>query len=287
MSSLNNILVRSDDRYKYKPTPQLLKWVGNKQRYAKEITQKFDTEYNKYIEPFIGTGAILGTFKPNEAVAGDILKPLVDLWVLVKNNPDKIMSYYSTVYEDYCKDKKETYDRIKAKYNKKPNPLDLLLISRSCYGGVMRFTKKGEISTPIGPHNLMNDEKFEKRLFKWHEVVQNTDFYHQDFEKTMKMAEEGDIVYCDPPYFFGQSILYGAQGFDFERLWDAVEYCKDVGARVYLSFDGKAKEGTEIRDGLFKWKCNVDRGFCMLNRFKREGLDMNGFELHDWLLITE
>ena len=42
---------------------QLLKWVGNKQRMASEIIRFFPDNYATYFEPFLGSGAVLGTLK--------------------------------------------------------------------------------------------------------------------------------------------------------------------------------------------------------------------------------
>ena len=44
-----------EDKYRtyYPPQKQLLKWVGNKQKFASEITKYFPLEYGKYIEPFL------------------------------------------------------------------------------------------------------------------------------------------------------------------------------------------------------------------------------------------
>jgi DNA adenine methylase len=39
---------------------QLLKWVGNKQKQAPEIIKFFPTDYDTYIEPFLGSGGVLG-----------------------------------------------------------------------------------------------------------------------------------------------------------------------------------------------------------------------------------
>ena len=41
-----------------RPPKQLLKWIGNKQRYASQIADLMP-EYNTYIEPFLGSGALL------------------------------------------------------------------------------------------------------------------------------------------------------------------------------------------------------------------------------------
>src|SRR4051812_44371316 len=42
-------------------TKQLLKWIGNKQRFAHEIVSYLPDEFGTYYEPFIGSGAVLAT----------------------------------------------------------------------------------------------------------------------------------------------------------------------------------------------------------------------------------
>ena len=43
---------------------QLLKWIGNKQRFAHEIVSLFPERFGAYYEPFLGSGAVLGTLNP-------------------------------------------------------------------------------------------------------------------------------------------------------------------------------------------------------------------------------
>ena len=63
---------------------QLLKWIGNKQRFAPEIVSYFPTAYNRYFEPFLGSGAVLATLAPKIAVGSDIFKPLMEIWQTLK-----------------------------------------------------------------------------------------------------------------------------------------------------------------------------------------------------------
>lgn len=135
-----------------KPPSQLLKWVGNKQRFAPEITRYIPRDFCLYIEPFVGTGAVLGALGPGSGLAGDTLKPLIGIWHLVKDDPETLVASYEEHRRVYMLSPKETYLAVRESYNRNPNPLDLLFISRSCYGGVVRFTREGTISTPIGPH---------------------------------------------------------------------------------------------------------------------------------------
>jgi len=271
---------------------QVLKWVGNKYRYANLIVSTFPLEYNKYVEPFVGTGAVLGYLGPKRGIASDALKPLIEFWQILKGNPDKLISYYILEIERFNKNRHQVYDEIKERFNKNYNPYDLLFLSRTCYGGVMRFRQEdGYMSTPIGPHKPILPETFEKRVYEWRERVKNTKFYVSDFKQTMQLVEERDIVYCDPPYFETQRILYGAQGFSFQDLYEAIASAKDKGAYVALSIDGSKKSGKQmidvgIPDGLFESEMLVDLGSSMLRRFQKNGETMEGEEVQDRLLLT-
>ena len=97
------------------PNGQLLKWIGNKQRYAEEIVRSFPENFNRYHEPFLGSGAVLATLWPASATASDTFKPLVDIWLALKNDPDRIKEWYTTRWEQYnAGDPREEYERIKA-----------------------------------------------------------------------------------------------------------------------------------------------------------------------------
>ena len=58
----------------------LLKWIGNKQRHADQIIANFPAKFGTYIEPFLGSGAILGALAPSRAWASDAFAPLMEIW---------------------------------------------------------------------------------------------------------------------------------------------------------------------------------------------------------------
>jgi DNA adenine methylase len=271
---------------------QLLKWVGNKYRDAPTIIEHFPYKYGTYYEPFLGTGGVLGNLNPSKAVAGDTLEPLIELWELVKHEPETVIDHYrETAKEMREGDKEAIYEDIKTSYNQEPNALDLLMISRTCYGGVIRFTKSGEISTPIGPHDPMKSSTFEKRVGEWHEIIQNTEFHNQSFERTLATVSENDLVYLDPPYVLCQDILYGAQEFSLDKLWAEIERCKNEGAYVALSIDESKKSGdveveVDIPEGLFERELLIEKGSSMLRRFQMEDEEMVGEDVRDRLLLT-
>ncbi len=273
------------------PPLQLLKWIGNKQRYAHIITSYLPKNYNKYIEPFLGTGAILAAMNPSNGIAGDILRPLIDLMNILKKDSAILIHHYKKHWNNYMKNPREYYLTVRESYNNSPNAYDLLFLSRTCYGGVMRFTKTGRISTPIGPHKPISPNSFASRARSWAERIKNVKFVCADYKETMHEAKKNDLIYCDPPYVDSQSILYGAQSFNINELFKMIHICSQRGAKIALSIDGSKKSGNKIitfnfPDGLFKRELILDNGSSMLKRFQKLGENMNGEFVKERLLLT-
>ncbi|MGH8005777.1 MAG: DNA adenine methylase, partial [Candidatus Binatia bacterium] len=262
---------------------QLLKWVGNKQRFAHEIISHFPEKFGSYLEPFVGSGAVLGTLAPEQGIASDILEPLIEIWQTLAANPDQLKDWYTKRWRIFMSGSKvETYERIKAAYNASPNGADLLFLARSCYGGVVRFRQQdGYISTPCGVHRPVDPASFSKRVDIWHARTKGVTFKHSDFAAVMDAAKPGDMVYCDPPYSHTQSILYGAQVFSLQRLFEAIARCKARGVYIALSIDGTKRSGNTlcnlpIPQGLFEREVAVNCGRSMLRRFQMGGKTLEG-----------
>lgn len=272
---------------------QLLKWVGNKQRFAHEIASFFPDQYETFYEPFMGSCAITATFAPHRGIASDKFKPLVEIFQCLKEEPERLIQWYSERYEKANgPDRKIGYEAIKSSYNSDPNGADLLFLSRACYGGVVRFRKAdGYMSTPCGAHEPIRPESFAKRAYEWRNRLKNVDFVHSTYEEMMLMAKPGDVIYCDPPYTHSQGILYGGQGFSLEHLCEVISVCKSKGVYVALSIDGTKKSGEvncklPIPDGLFEREIYVNCGRSMLKRFQMQGQTLEGEIVADRLLLT-
>ena len=71
--------------------PALLKWIGNKQRFAETIISYMPETFNNYYEPFLGSGAVLAELLHMDATrlfphfqhayGSDILPFLIDLFM--------------------------------------------------------------------------------------------------------------------------------------------------------------------------------------------------------------
>lgn len=283
--------------------PQLLKWVGNKHRFAKEIVSYMPEQINTYYEPFLGSGAVLGTLcyenstlipRFQNAVGSDVLPFLIEIFNYVKDNPEVLKNHYRNCIENYNENREANYLEIRDRFNSDFNALDFAVLSRTCYSGIIRFRKRdGFMSTPIGPHNPISPDSFSERVEIWHDIFKNNNvnFYNQDFKASMDMAQNGDLVYCDPPYTHSQSILYGAQSFDIEDLWIKIKECKERGVKVMLSINANKKSGKEDisvkpPEGLFERVAYVNCGVSMINRLQRAGSNMQEEIVNDALFLT-
>jgi DNA adenine methylase len=272
---------------------QLLKWIGNKQRFAHEIASYFPEQFGAYHEPFLGSGAVLATLAPKRAFASDVFPPLMEIWQTLSRSPATLKRWYAQRYAGAKGgNKKEAYERVKASYNRKPNGADLLFLCRACYGGVVRFRQAdGYMSTPCGIHDPISPESFSRRVDQWHKRTSGTTFSLLDYEAALDRAQSGDMVYCDPPYTHSQTILYGAQSFDLRRLFAVIGQCKARGVFVALSIDGTKRSGAvtchlPIPKGLFEREALVNCGRSMLRRFQMNGQTLESEVVADRLLLT-
>ncbi len=271
----------------------LLKWIGNKYRFAPAIIRHFPERYSVYREPFVGSGAVLATLAPQRAAASDSFAPLVEIWQALSSEPQTIKSWYQQRWEIFQSgERARQYEEIKASYNAHPNGADLLFLCRSCYGGVVRFRQAdGYMSTPCGIHKPISPDSFAKRVDIWAERLRGTTFQHADFRDAMARAGPGDLIYCDPPYVASQSILYGSQGFELSALFGEIAACKQRGAYVALGIDGSKGSGSnrielEIPKGLFAREALVNCGRSMLKRFQMGGRTLEREVVSDRLLLT-
>ncbi len=111
------------------------------------------------------------------------------------------------------------------------------------------------------------------------------------FEECMNKAQPGDVIYCDPPYTHSQSIIYGAQTFNIETLFNKIAECKNRGVYVMLSINGTRESNKKDISvtppiGLFEREIFVNCGTSMIDRLQNAGQTMQNEVVHDKLLLT-
>ena len=100
----------------------VIKWTGSKRGQSEEIIKRFPKSIETYYEPFIGGGSVLfqllhSDISVENYICSDINEDLINLWNMIKNNPNYLC-------EKYKRDYNEIRDIIIRKYNKVYKDID-------------------------------------------------------------------------------------------------------------------------------------------------------------------
>ncbi len=272
---------------------QLLKWVGNKQRFAHHIVAYFPSRYGTYYEALYWKRRVLATLAPLHAVGSDVFKPLAEIWQTLHRSPETLTRWYAERRAILMSGEKvDQYEKIKASYNAAPQsgrpalPLPVLL--RRC--GPLSQVRRLHVDTLWRPHP---HPRREVRGSSPGMVSQDRrdDVSGGRLRGGHESRPGGDLIYCDPPYADTQTIPYGAQTFRLARLFRVIGECKERGVKAALSLDGTKRSGEKIRDltippGLFEQEIQVNCGRSMLRRFQMGGQSLEGEVVADRLLLT-
>lgn len=186
---------------------KLVEWIY-------ENTQNI--EYERWVEPFMGTGVVAFNIRPKKALMCDSNPHLINFYKsLQKGDINSIIVKHFLIEEGQklLETNGEHYYIIRKRFNENGNPLDFLFLSRACFNGMMRFNKKGEFNVPFckKPNRFAQSliTKITNQVENIFQIINNGnyEFRHQDFQKTIGMLDSGDLVYSDPPYI-GRHVDY-------------------------------------------------------------------------------
>ena len=215
----------------------LIKWTGSKRSQADEIVKRFPIQYNRYFEPFIGGGSVLYAVKPAVGFASDICKPLIDVYNMMKENPQLLSDSYEKMWKEFQLTGDSYYYEVRNHFNESMSPTDFLFLSRTCYTGMIRFNARGEFNQPVHIGRPGIDPSDMRRIiYDWNRQLSHITFYNNDYHYLLDVIKSDDFIYLDPPYFNTQGQYYG--GIDFNVFLDFLKKLNDVGCKWILSYDG-------------------------------------------------
>ena len=191
----------ADEKKPVKRTLQarpFLKWVGGKRSILHELTARVPKEYEEYIEPFLGGGALFFTLQPKSAHLSDINFHLVITFLAVRDDVDRLI-YNLKIHEN--RHNKEYYLKARERMFKEKDSTKIaslfIYLNKTCYNGLYRVNKAGQFNVPMGDYKepAIVDEP---NLRATSAVLQGTDIRQHDF--TQVKVSKGDFYYLDPPY---------------------------------------------------------------------------------------
>lgn len=188
--------------YKKIKVQPFLKWAGGKSQLLEQYAVFFPQKYNRYLEPFLGGGAVFFYLEPDEAILSDYNKDLIQCFLVVKNNVKQLINLLKTHKEHHGK---EYFEEMRKDYNtKKLGKVErvaiLIYLNKTCFNGLYRVNSKGEFNVPFGKYK--NPAIFdEENLLAASKLLKQTKLYNGDFSKVLDYAGRDDFVYLDPPYY--------------------------------------------------------------------------------------
>lgn len=177
-----------------------LKWAGGKYGLVEDI-QRHLPPAKRLIEPFVGAGSVFMNTDYDEYLLADINQDLINLYNLLKAEPDKYINEARRLFQPDC-NRKEFYLDIRAQFNATEDvwfrSLAFLYMNRFGFNGLCRYNKKGGFNVPFGSYKKPYFP--EKEMLAFAEKAQKAVFVCESYTDTFARADEGSVVYCDPPY---------------------------------------------------------------------------------------
>ena len=181
---------------KYKP---ILKWAGGKTQLLEHLLPKIPKEYNKYIEPFFGGGALFFALKPNNSIIADSNPELINLYRVIAKDVNSLISELKNL-----KNEKDFFYDMRRKEFSELSEIEAaartIFLNKTAFNGLYRVNKKGQFNVPFGyyknPKILDEDQ-----LLAASKLLKKTKILLGDFKDVLcENAKKGDFIFLDPPY---------------------------------------------------------------------------------------
>lgn len=221
---------------KYVP---FLKWAGGKRWLVDNHVELVDIKCKRYIEPFLGSGAVFFKLAPKKAILADKNPELIDTFTAIRDDWQKVgehlqvhQRHHNKAYYYRIRDQKPRSEAGKA--------AQFIYLNRTCWNGLYRVNLKGKFNVPKGTKSnvVLDTDSFESiaKLLKGAELVAS------DFEDVIDKAEYDDFVFVDPPYTVKHNnnafLKYNEHLFswaDQKRLRDCIAAAYFRGARIVVT----------------------------------------------------
>jgi len=190
------------------------------------------------VEPFFGTGVVgLNAQVGGLRIVGDSNPHIINFYNGIKDgvvtsfNMREYLEREGAGLASADEEGYAHYRDVRDRFNKEHSPFDFIFLSRAGFNGMMRFNKKGEWNIPFckKPDRFAPAyvTKICNQVANVQRVIQRYqwEFRNQNFMETIKRAKEGDIIYCDPPYYGRYVDYYNGWSLDDEKaLFDALKH---------------------------------------------------------------
>ncbi len=235
----------------------VLKYRGGKSREIPRLLQYIPNDFDRYIEPFFGGGALYFYLEPDNAIINDINERLMlfyrqlrDQYTEMRKQLDEIQHIYESNQAAYKKSKAEhpemyihnanedLYYKMRKLFNHPDNSyLDGVIyffINKTAYSGMIRYNSNGEYNVPFGRYPNLNT----RLITEQHSLLlQRAELYSFDYKRIFDMANGNDFIFLDPPYdcvFNDYGNIDMMNGFDEDEHRRLAEDFKNLHCRALM-----------------------------------------------------
>lgn len=250
----------------------IIKYTGSKQRELPEIRKYIPEFSGKYIEPFLGGGAVFFDLEPKESLLGDTNNDLTLFYITLQDHFDEMDTYFKATADKVNSLTKEQrvaffYD-IRNKFNDIENITVLeraeyyYVLNQISFSHMMRYNKDGKFNAPAD-----GNKKFIVTPTQEHvNLLDTAVILNASFEFTMSYARKDDFIFLDPPYDT-TDCRYTANPFGKEQqimLADTFKACPCKALMI-------VKE-TDLMNELYKdyIKASFDKVYTVNGRYRKQ-----------------
>ena len=167
----------------------------------------FPDTFNRYYEPFFGSGAVYFSLQPRGAVLSDTNEELVNFYQVLQGGSPLLRRYLLAHARSHSP--QYYYDvRSKAVRSPEARAARFLYLNRTCWNGLYRVNRQGEFNVPLGTKTAVVLESDDFDCLRT--LLSTATIRAQDFESAIDEAQSGDFVFVDPPY----TVAHNSNGFE-------------------------------------------------------------------------
>jgi DNA adenine methylase len=182
-----------------------LRWVGSKAKLLPVIREWLPPQFNRYHEPFVGSGALYFDIAPRDAVLSDLNNRLTVTYGAIQRDVDAVLTPLRVYAEMYTKHGAPFYYHVRDTID--PDTMEnhelaalFIFLNRTGFNGVYRVNASGDYNVPAGKFANPPTVCDEALLRAAADALAPAIIVNSDFRATEERAQPGDLVYCDPPY---------------------------------------------------------------------------------------
>ena len=181
-----------------------VKWAGGKRQLLPQMEKYFPKHYNRYIEPFIGGGAVFFHLIPENSIISDNNTDLINCYKVIKDDVERLIkSLKKHIYEKIYYYEIRALDRDVKKFAELSDiekASRSIYLNKTGYNGLYRVNSKGLFNVPFGRHK---NPKIcdETNLRNVSQTLKKVEIFLGSFEICLDFVEKDDFIYFDPPYF--------------------------------------------------------------------------------------